>query len=162
MRYNHDGMEDLPSIVPGLAALAGPEAVEGLERGEAFVVTIDDIPIRVTYTSGTTPTVFLSTPYAPRETPAGAMGYRDANVGRVKAPPPMFIELIPETEDERRAKREGVSREVQTGDAEFDRAVYVAAVRRVVALGRPRPRSRLDRGHRSPNERHRRGACRSR
>lgn len=115
-------MDDLPSIVPGLAALAGRELVEG--NREPFVLTIDDVPIRVEYTTGTTPTVWLTTPYAPR---AAAEGYRET-VAPIRAPRPMFIELTSESADDRDAKARGVSREVQTGHAEFDRAVYVNTV----------------------------------
>lgn len=143
-------MEDLPPIVPGLAAMGGAEAEACLARGEAFVVTVDDVDVRVEYTSGTTPTVFLSAPYAPRGGPptVGA-GYRESGIERIGAPRPLMIELSLEGEDERRAKRTGVSREVQTGDAAFDRGVYVCSssedrvVSRVLASARLRAAVRL-------------------
>ncbi len=113
--------------MPGLAALGGAAATDALSRGEPFVATVDDVPIRVEYTSGTTPTVFLSTPYAPRGAPGAAAGYRDSGIERLAAERPMSIELSRESDDERRAKATGVSREVQTGDPDFDRAIYVCS-----------------------------------
>lgn len=142
-------MSELPSIVPGLAALGGAAAQESLARGEPFLVTVEDVAIRVEYTSGTTPTVFLTTPYAPRGQPGAAAGYRDPGIERLGAARPMMIELALETEDDWRAKRSGVSREVQTGDAGFDRAVYVCSssedrvVSRVLASGRLRAAVRM-------------------
>jgi hypothetical protein len=143
-------MEDLPPIVPGLAAMGGPAAEACLERGEPFVVTIDDVNVRVEYTGGTTPTVFLSAPYAPRGgPPTVAAGYRESGIERIAAARPLMIELSLEGEDERRAKRAGVSREVQTGDATFDRGVYVCSssedrvVSRVLASPRLRAAVRM-------------------
>lgn len=143
-------MEDLPPIVPGLAAMGGAEAEACLARGAPFVVAVDDVKVRVEYTSGTTPTVFLSAPYAPRGgPPVVAAGYRESGIERMAAARPLMIELTLEGEDERRAKGAGVSREVQTGDAAFDRAVYVCSssedrvVSRVLASARLRAAVRL-------------------
>lgn len=64
----------------------------------------------------------LATPYnvVARAVPGG---YRDATP--LTGPRPMRIELRPETIVDRAAKSEGVSVEWQSGDADFDREVYI-------------------------------------
>jgi len=120
--------EDLPDIVPGLAALAGADGKVALEAQKAFDVTIDDVTIHVEYSAGTTPTVFLSTPYLSRPTAAHVgrdRGYRESPTAAIAAARPLAIELCLESDLDRDAKARGVTRELQTGDAEFDRMIYV-------------------------------------
>jgi len=120
--------EDLPDIVPALAALAGPAGEQALAAHRPFDVTIDDVVVHVRYSSGTTPTVFLSTSYPTGTTAPRAgqdRGYRDMPVTSIPAVRPLGVELRLERDDDRRAKERGVSRELQTGDPEFDRLVYV-------------------------------------
>lgn len=118
---------DLPAIVPKLAEFGGEAALNNLARGESFVVEIDDVDVHVSYTAGTTPTVFLSTPYAPRLKPQlRDAGYRDAPVAApLSVLRPLAIELRAEGERERNAKLDRVTREVQLGDPDFDREVYI-------------------------------------
>jgi len=128
--------EDVLSLVRGLAELGGPDAQQAVAEDRPFAIVVDDVEIRVAYTSGTTPTVFLSTAYAPRVAAHRASGgYRAADAPPIAAPRPLRIELARESDDDRQAKARGIAREVQTGDADFDRECYISsgAQERVVA-----------------------------
>jgi hypothetical protein len=93
-----------------LAAFAKADA------SKPFDVEIDGVSFRVLVLGERNEHVSLVAPYAPR-----AVAGQPQRTG----PRPMRIVLARESARDREAKRTGVSREVQTGDAEFDELVYV-------------------------------------
>lgn len=98
---------------------------------ESFVVRSGELAIQVRYTGGSSSSLTLSARYdeVARRAPEGAegAGYRDAPPGVLLAVRPMAIHLRAEQAADVDAKRTGINREVQTGDAPFDAAVYVSS-----------------------------------
>jgi hypothetical protein len=115
-----------PTLAQQLAAIAGAEAAEQLALGGRFELEVDGVAIRVRATGEDSEFVELSAPYRGRP-PAG--DYRGGGIEHLAGPRPLAIELSPESDDDRRAKQSGISREVQTGDAAFDETVYVTSAR---------------------------------
>jgi hypothetical protein len=104
------------TTVDKLAALGTADA------SKPFDLEIDGVAIRVRPEGEDNEDVALVAPYAGR---AAAGDYRGEGAPRLSGPRPMMITLTRESDADRQAKRRGVSREVQTGDAAFDELVYV-------------------------------------
>jgi hypothetical protein len=104
------------------------EQLAALGDGDAskpFDLEIDGVAIRV-QPAGDDNEVTLWAPYVGRE---GTGDYRGGGVPRLRGPRPLYIALAREDDDDREAKRTGVSRELQTGDAAFDELVYITTER---------------------------------
>jgi hypothetical protein len=104
------------TTVVKLAALGSADA------SKPFDIEIDGVTIRVQPEGEDNEDVTLVAPYAGR---AAAGDYRGDGAPRLSGPRPMIITLTRESEADRKAKRTGVSHELQTGDAAFDELVYV-------------------------------------
>ena len=102
-------------------------ALAGAKEGDSFTVTHDGVPIRVSYTGGSSSSLVLRTAYdASARDVAATAGYRGhAGLDAIR---PMAVKLRQETDTHRMGKQSGVDVEFQTGDPEFDRAVYVDTV----------------------------------
>jgi hypothetical protein len=97
------------------------------------VVRPDGVQFTIDYSSGSGSNVSFSAPYGQSTHQGGgvaaadlAQGYRASAVAReFLARRPMRIALRPESPEDVDAKREGISREFQSGDPRFDDAVYI-------------------------------------
>ncbi|HEY3818367.1 MAG TPA: hypothetical protein VGL81_14405 [Polyangiaceae bacterium] len=110
----------MAELIVELRAIAGAPW-----NSDAFTVpaaAVDAPAVRVEYREGTSHSIVLRTPYGARA--ATTAGHRDTVVAP-HAARPLAITLRPETTKDARSKSRGIDREVQTGDAEFDAAVYV-------------------------------------
>ncbi len=110
-------MSDLIRALRALAQ-AKPDADEfTFTRG-------DGVRVHVLYSGGSSESLVLRSPYGVHGARlATRTGYR--TVAAYRAPRPLEIELRRETFADVRHKEGGVNREVQTGDADFDRSVYI-------------------------------------
>ncbi len=100
-------------LVQSLRRMAGAR-----DEADAFTVSWRGVAVEVSYTSGSGSSLSLRVRYP--SVPTGT-----ALTGHLRAIRPMAIELRPERDDDRAAKRKGVSVEAQTGDAAFDAEVYI-------------------------------------
>ncbi|MGK3993512.1 hypothetical protein [Sorangium sp. So ce1024] len=93
---------------------------------DVFDFHVRGCPIRATYTGGSVSSLTLTSPYL-RAAPAPAPGAPAPRppAGAPVVVRPMDIALRPEGKADRSAKEKGIAREVQTGDAMFDREVYI-------------------------------------
>jgi len=101
------------------------EKLVALGSGDAskpFDIEIDGVAIRVQPAGDDNEDVTLVAPYTGR---AAAGDYRGDGAPRLSGPRPMYIALMREGDNDRRAKQRGIAREVQTGDTAFDDLVYV-------------------------------------
>jgi len=89
---------------------------EASARGDEFQTVRGGIRIHVRYYPGSSSHLVLNTPYVGRAVEGAAP---------IVAIRPLEIQLRAENEHDRRAKAKGIAIEAQTGDAEFDRAVFV-------------------------------------
>jgi hypothetical protein len=100
-------------------------------KEDAFSIKHDDVVVQVRYSGGSSSSLTLFAGYdtfAKREHADGREGgsYRQTAVPRaLSATRPMNITLRPEAYGDREAKAQGLNREHQTGDADFDNAVYI-------------------------------------
>jgi hypothetical protein len=98
--------------------------------GDTFTLTRDGYEVQIAYVSGSSSSLTLRHGYDSAAKPFVAEGravpYRRSARGRaLEGVRPMLIQLRPETTADRVGKEEGISREHQTGDADFDFIVYV-------------------------------------
>ncbi len=117
-------------LVGAIRRLADPAHTR--PDAEAFVVRSGELDIDVRYTGGSSSSLTLSARYdvAARRAPDGtrqAGSYRDPARGALVAVRPMAIHLRAEQAADVDAKAAGINREIQTGDAAFDAAVYVSS-----------------------------------
>jgi hypothetical protein len=107
-------------LMIGLRKLAKAE-------GDAFSIERDDMRITVDYVGGSSSRLTLTSAFdAVARAASKASTYRKSAQGRViRGVRPMLITLREEEADDRTAKAEGLSREHQTRDEAFDRAVYI-------------------------------------
>jgi hypothetical protein len=110
-------MAEHPSLLEQLRSMAG--AGEG---EHTFDVEREDVTVHVRHIGGSSASLVMhaAVPEAREETGA----YRRA-AGPIEAPRPMRIQLRLEAAADVASKESGRNREVQTGDAEFDRIAYV-------------------------------------
>lgn len=85
---------------------------------DAFTLAWRGVTLSVSYSSGSASSLSVRAHYP--TVPTGTV-----LTGHLRAVRPMAIALRPEGDDDRAAKRRGVAVETQTGDPEFDAAVYV-------------------------------------
>ncbi len=105
-----------------LRALRALARVSG--KDDDFVIDRHGVALRVQHYPGSSSHVELSTPYVGRA--AGTSeSYRGGALMALAAPRPMQIALRREKPSDAAAKRSGVAVEAQTGDPEFDDAVYI-------------------------------------
>ncbi len=111
-------------LVRQLKELAG-----AAKDASSFAITLPGGPtINVHYDSGSGSNVSFRTTYGAGSAPSQGSdqgAYRGSNRGPRRARRPMRITLRRETSEEVDAKQRGISREFQSGDAAFDRDVYV-------------------------------------
>ncbi len=107
-------------------------AIAGVREGNDFRVRDGDVSFDVDYVGGSSSRLALRASYdAVARAEAVVPGTREATYrasargGVLRAIRPMGIVLRDEDGSDRMAKAEGISREHQTGDDAFDRAVYV-------------------------------------
>jgi hypothetical protein len=110
----------LTSLIEGLRELAG--AAPDTDR---FTIPAKPggVPVAVEYGTGSSYSIALFAPYGAASSSA-SVGYRAVARPPV-APRPLKILLRRETEWHVMNKASGVNREVQTGDANFDKLVYI-------------------------------------
>lgn len=118
-------------LLAAIRRLADPKALARPDA-ESFVVRSGELAIDVRYTGGSSSSLTLSAPYdaVARRAPEGASttgSYRDSAERALLAVRPMAIHLRAERAADVDAKRAGINREIQTGDATFDAAVYVSS-----------------------------------
>jgi hypothetical protein len=117
-------------LIEDLRAIAGVGATDG------FVIELAPHPITVLYRSGSSSSLTLQARYddvarddLEQSAPAGLAtraGYRGSGrAPRLVAVRPLAIKLRREDAGDVVAKREGINAEHQTGDADFDREIYV-------------------------------------
>jgi hypothetical protein len=102
-------------------------AIAKAGESDDFTITRDGVGVRVSYSSGSSSHANLSVAYT-RGAAAPTIAsptYRGGPVRAPRAPRPLRIELVPERSTHLMTKESGVDREVQTGDAAFDREVYI-------------------------------------
>ena len=122
-------MSDSPEsdLVRALREIASAKTDES-----SFAVKRGDVVVQVSYSGGSSSSLTLFASYdtfAKRHAtgdPREGGTYRQTAVPRVlSATRPMLITLRPEGSDDRQAKQQGLNKEHQTGDEDFDRAVYI-------------------------------------
>jgi hypothetical protein len=101
-------------------------ALAGSAQGASFTILRGMRRVRVGFSTDNDDEVTGLSLAIPYDAVAHALtgGYRDATT-TLTGPRPLRIELRSETRVDQMAKNEGVSVEWQSGDADFDRAVYV-------------------------------------
>jgi hypothetical protein len=110
------------ALVSELLAVAEPSAAGASE----FSITRGGLRIGVSYSCGSSSSLTLKANYDEVARPLPpSHGYRATASGVLPAPRPLRILLRPEHADDVAAKREGISVEWQSGDAEFDDRAYV-------------------------------------
>jgi hypothetical protein len=109
----------LLTLVEQLRALARVS-----EHENRFDILYRGRVVHVHFSPGSTDSLDISTDMPAAGAVQGG-GYRDARRPVLVAPRPLGVTLRKETSADRGAKREGINREVETGDAAFDAAVYV-------------------------------------
>jgi hypothetical protein len=97
-------------------------AVAGADGGNDFTLSWEGLLIQVSYAPGSGSFLSLSVPYDHPQR-ASEASFRDPL--RLHAIRPMKVVLCPERKDHVEAKAAGIDREHQTGDAVFDRRVYI-------------------------------------
>jgi len=114
-------------------------ALAGVERDvDKFELTIDGVRIRVSYSGGSSHALYLRVAYDAVARPlgledhrggggGGQHGYRQGLPSALRAIRPMRITLSPEQKTHVEGKESGGDIEHQTGDATFDRRVYIDA-----------------------------------
>lgn len=93
-----------------------------------FTIVRDGRTIEVIFAPGSTDSLTLKVrmPTADAETRRIFDGYRGGkDPGPVVAPRPLSIKLAREDEDDKKHKADGINREIQTGDPQFDDVVYI-------------------------------------
>jgi hypothetical protein len=109
-------------LMIGLRKLASAD-----DKANEFSFERDGMRITVDYVGGSSSRLTLTSAFDAVARPTSKeSGYRKSAQGRVlRGVRPMLVTLREEEPDDRAAKAEGLSREHQTGDEAFDRAVYV-------------------------------------
>jgi hypothetical protein len=102
----------------------------GIVTGDTFTINFRAVPIDVAYSGGSSSSLTLSVFYdsvaQPRVPEPKAAAYRQSAIGTaLVAIRPMQIKLREETSADVTGKDEGIAREHQTGDVDFDTKVYV-------------------------------------
>lgn len=98
-------------------------ALAGVSEGQEFDLVHEGVRMRVAYSGGSSSHLSLSAPYDSVAQRGPSAGYRGH--GAVAAIRPMRVALQPEHRSHREGKESGMDVEYQTGDPEFDAAVYV-------------------------------------
>jgi len=109
--------------------LIGLRALAKIPDGrQSFTFQHDAMRIEVDYVGGSSSRLTLTSRYdlvAWKPVPKAAAYRKSATDGTLHGIRPMLVTLREESADDREAKAGGLSREHQTGDEEFDRAIYI-------------------------------------